>query len=123
MAAHDPGNDRGEIYRSTISVMFFGTPNAGSHTDEKKRVQVLKKMAKAAFVHVPPKIEAALKSHSDELLDLADDFRKVDICETNRLQIYSFYEMQDTKILGERVLKRFNQLLKTLLLWLTFVSR
>ena len=103
--------------------MFFGTPNAGSQADEKKRVQVLKKMAKAAFVHVPPKIEAALKSHSDELLDLADDFRKLDICESNRLQIYSFYEMQDTKILGERVLKRFNQLLKTFLLWLTFVSR
>ena len=83
--------------------MLFGTPNAGSKVEEKKRVQLLKKMAKAAFTEVPPKIESALELHSDELLDLADDFRKIDICKHNRLLIYSFYETLDTKLLGERV--------------------
>jgi hypothetical protein len=83
--------------------MFFGTPHAGSSADQKKRVQLLKKMAKVAFTEVPPKIETLLEMHSDELLDMADDFRKIDICKHNRLYIYSFYEVLDTKMLGERV--------------------
>jgi hypothetical protein len=83
--------------------MFFGTPHAGSGADQKKRVQLLKKIAKVAFTEVPPKIEALLEMHSDELLDMADDFRKIDICKYNRLYIYSFYEELDTKMLGERV--------------------
>jgi hypothetical protein len=83
--------------------MFFGTPNAGSAMDSKTRIQILQKIAKVAFTEVPPKIERALELHSDELLDLADDFRKIEICKTNRLLIYSFYETRDTKFLGERV--------------------
>ena len=83
--------------------MFFSTPNSGSAADQKKRIQILKKIARVAFKEVPPKIESALRLHSDELLDLADDFRKIDICKNNRLRIYSFYETQDTKLLGERV--------------------
>lgn len=71
--------------------------------DKKKRIQMLKQIGKVAFKEVPPKIEEALTSHSDELLDLAEDFRRIDICRTCRLLIYSFFEAHDTPYLGERV--------------------
>jgi hypothetical protein len=83
--------------------MFFATPNAGSYADKKKRVQMLKNIGKIAFKRVPPKIESALQLHSDELTDLADEFRKIDICDTKSLQIYSFYELRDTELLGDLV--------------------
>jgi len=103
ITSRDEGNGRGDIYSSTVSVMFFGTPNAGSTMDKKKRIQILKPIGKVAFIEVPPKIEDALTSHSDELLDLADDFRRIDICKSSRLLIYSFFEAHDTPYLGERV--------------------
>lgn len=83
--------------------MFFGTPNAGSRTDEKWCIRVLEKIGKVAYIEVPPNIKSALKLQSPELLDLADDFRKIDICKSNQLLIYSFYETRDTAMLGERV--------------------
>jgi hypothetical protein len=102
-ASRLPGNDREHIYRATKSAMFFATPNAGSDADKKKRVQMLKNIGKVAFKRVPPKIEKALQLHSDELTDLADEFRQIDICDTKSLQIYSFYELKDTKLLGDLV--------------------
>ena len=84
--------------------MFFGTPNAGSAADKAKRVWLLKKIAKAAFTEVPPKLESALELHSDELLDLADDFRKTSLCVNRELTIYTYYETHTTPKLGERVL-------------------
>lgn len=107
LAARDGDDGRDEIYRSTIGVVFFGTPNLGSNADKKKRIQILKNIAKTAFSEIPPKIEVALKLHSNELLDLADDFRKLDICETNRLRIYSYHETHKTKSLGELVSPRW----------------
>ncbi|GLA10374.1 hypothetical protein AnigIFM60653_004107, partial [Aspergillus niger] len=56
--------------------MFFGTPHMGSAVSKQRRVQILKKIAKATFTEAPPKIESALELHSDELAGLADDFRK-----------------------------------------------
>jgi hypothetical protein len=83
--------------------MFFGTPNAGSDIDKKSLIKIMKNLGKLSFVRVPPKIERALELHSDELIDLADEFRRIDICDTKRLQIYSFYESKGTKIVGDRV--------------------
>lgn len=82
--------------------MFFGTPHAGSAADEKKRVWLLKKMAKAAGTEVPPKLEAALRQHSDEVVDLADDFLKTDLCTNERIKVYSYYEEHSTPKLGEK---------------------
>lgn len=60
--------------------MFSATPNAGSGIDKRKRIEILKAIAKVSFTEVPPKIESLLQSHSDELLDLADQFRELNLC-------------------------------------------
>jgi len=83
--------------------MFFGTPNAGSNVDKRKRVEMLKAIAKIAFTEVPPKIESLLALHSDELLDLADNFRDIDICDRSDLLLYSFYETRTFPGVGQRV--------------------
>jgi len=76
--------------------MFLGTPNAGSAVDQEKRVWLLKMIAKAAFTQVPPKLESALELHSDELLDLADDFRKSTIYVLKQIEIYTYFETHTT---------------------------
>ena len=78
-------------------------PASFSDADKKKRVQMLKNIGKVAFKRVPPKIESALRLHSDELTDLANEFRLIDICDIKSLQIYSFYEQRDTELLGDLV--------------------
>lgn len=60
-------------------------------------------MAKAAFTEIPPKLEEALEAGSDELLDLADEFRKLSLYVDNKLFISSFYEQLGTTGLGGRV--------------------
>lgn len=88
--------------------MFYGTPNAGSTLDQQKRVQILQLIASVAFVEVPPKIKDALESHSDELVDLADEFAASDICTSYRLLIYIFYETKVQSPLRERVVDEFS---------------
>jgi hypothetical protein len=66
-------------------------------------VNILQKIAKAAFTEVPPKVEAALRDGSDELLDLADDFRKTSPYVDGKLIIASYYEQKSMAGLGERV--------------------
>lgn len=83
--------------------MFFGTPNAGNNVKKRKSAWILKAIAEAAFSEVPPKIESLLQSHSDELLDLADQFRELKVCRTSSLLIYSFFETRDHPRVGERV--------------------
>jgi hypothetical protein len=68
-----------------------------------KRVWVLQKMAKAAFTEIPPKMEEALKSGSDELVDLADSFRLLSIYVEYKLIMISFVETMGTVGLGTRV--------------------
>lgn len=60
-------------------------------------------MAQVAFTEIPPKLEQALRNGSDELLDLADSFRKLSLCVENSLVIISFYELLATAGLGGRV--------------------
>lgn len=96
-------DDAHHIYNASKALMFFGTPNAGSAADKAKRVWLLKKVAKAVFAEVPPKLESALELHSDELLDLADDFRKTSLCVRRELTIYTYYETHTTAKLGDRV--------------------
>ena len=68
-----------------------------------KRVWVIEKMAKAAFAEIPPKLEEALKSGSDELIDLADNFRLLSICVEYRIVMINFFEAMSTVGLGARV--------------------
>jgi hypothetical protein len=83
--------------------MFFGTPHTGSAVDKQKRVRVLKKLAKIALTKVPPKLESTLELHSDDLADLADDFRKIGLWTKRELIIYTYYETQAHAKLGEVV--------------------
>ena len=60
-------------------------------------------MARAVFTEVPPKILSALEQHSDELLDLRGDFKRLDIYYKHKLKITSFTEGMTTVGLGEKV--------------------
>jgi hypothetical protein len=91
------------IYKATKGLMFFGTPNAGSTVSKTARVQLLQTIAKVAFTKVPPKLNSALESHSDELLDLADDFRTISLWTLKELNIYTYFETRTTVELGKRV--------------------
>jgi protein SERAC1 len=79
------------IYEATKGLIFLGTPHAGSAVDQQKRIWILKKIAKAAFTQVPPKLESALELHSDELRDLADDFRRITLWTERKLIVYTYY--------------------------------
>lgn len=102
-AVNTEADDAHLIYNSTKGLMFFGTPHAGSATNNTKRVWVLQKIAKAAFTEVPPRLEAALEMHSDELADLADDFRKTSLWIRRGVIIYTYFETRTTAKLGEVV--------------------
>src|SRR5438034_3768591 len=96
-------NDLDKLYKSIKGFVFFGTPHGGSAVFAKMRVHVLKKMAKAAFAEIPPKLEKALQASSDELLDLADEFRKLSLYVDGQLIIASYYEQLATLGLDDRV--------------------
>lgn len=66
-------------------------------------MSVLKAIARVAFVSVPPKLDSALKSHSDELNDLTDDFRRTSLWLDQKLIIYSYYESFGDGVLGDIV--------------------
>ena len=57
-------------------------------------------IAKAAFIEVPPKLESELVMHSDELMDLADDFRKSSIYVLKKLEIYTYFETRTMAKIG-----------------------
>jgi hypothetical protein len=91
------------LYNAMQGFVFFGVPHGGSSVLGMKRVWVLQKMAKAAFKEIPPKLEEALKSGSDELIDLADNFRLLSICIEYKLPMVNFFETLSTVGLGTRV--------------------
>lgn len=91
------------VYNSTKGIMFFGTPNAGSSLGAQTRIRILQNIARVSFTKVPPKLEEALSMHSDELLDLADDFRKLTLCTQKTITVYSYYEGNTTAKVGSRV--------------------
>ncbi|CAI7624444.1 unnamed protein product [Penicillium manginii] len=101
-------DDAHRIYQATKGLIFFGTPHAGSAAGKKLRVQTLKLIAKVAFTKVPPKLDSALESHSDELLDLADDFRTISLYTKREISIYSYAESRTTPKLGAVVVDEFS---------------
>lgn len=94
------------MYRSTKGLLFYGTPHLGSAADKKKRVKLLKAIATAAFIKMPKNIGTALEQHSDELSDLADDFRKIGLCTERQLTIYTYFEAMSTSKLTSVVSQR-----------------
>ncbi|SPN97805.1 uncharacterized protein DNG_01317 [Cephalotrichum gorgonifer] len=91
------------IYNATKGLVFFGTPHLGSGAGKQLRVQLAKMFASAALFKVPPKVDAALQMHSDELCDLANDFRATSLWTERRLEIYTYYETETDGRLGEKV--------------------
>ncbi|CAH0004296.1 unnamed protein product [Clonostachys byssicola] len=96
-------NSQSRIYNATKGLIFFGTPHLGSQASSQKRVQFLQAIASLAFTQIPPKIEAALKSHSDELFDLSGHFAKTTLCLDRRVLVTSFYEKVTDSRLGAEV--------------------
>ncbi|KAI8679350.1 hypothetical protein NCS57_00213000 [Fusarium keratoplasticum] len=107
---HNQESDKRLIYTSTRGLFFFGTPHLGSRAGEATRAAVLKAIAKVAFVKVPPKLDSALKSHSDELNDLTDDFRRTSLWLDQKLIIYSYYESFGDGALGDIVVDQASAL-------------
>lgn len=83
--------------------MFFGVPNAGSMADQKKRVKLLGLMGRLASVEVPPQLSEALRLHSPDTTDLADNFRRLSLCTNKVITIFSFYEEREMATLQEVV--------------------
>jgi len=96
-------NDLDKLYQAVKGFVFFGVPHSGSDVANEKRIQILRMMAQVAFTRIPPKLDQALRNKSDELLDLADSFRKLRLYVENELVIISFYELLATAGLGARV--------------------
>ncbi|KAM0429256.1 hypothetical protein ACHAPT_006470 [Fusarium lateritium] len=107
---HNQESDKRLIYTSTRGLFFFGTPHLGSRAGEATRVAVLKAIAKTAFVKVPPKLDWALKLHSDELNDLTDDFRRTSLWLDQKFIIYSYYESVETGSLNDIVVDQASAL-------------
>lgn len=80
--------------------MFFGTPHLGSGAGDLMRVKLATLVARAVLVKTPRKIDDALKLHSDELLDLSDNFRKTTMWTERRVEVYTFYETRSDPRLG-----------------------
>lgn len=78
-------------------------PHGGSEVLVRTRVNIFQKIAKAAFVEIPPKLESALEQGSDELLDLADSFRQMSLYVEGKLIMASYYEGMGTAGAGGRV--------------------
>jgi protein SERAC1 len=107
-AVHTQVDDAHLIYNSVKGLIFLGTPHAGSTVDRQKRIRILKMIAKAAFTEVPPKLESALELHSDELADLADDFRKITLWTKRKLIIYTYFETRATAAIGDLVSSQYS---------------
>ncbi|KAI1417522.1 hypothetical protein F5Y13DRAFT_201125 [Hypoxylon sp. FL1857] len=88
------------ILQSTISIMFFGTPNAGSLATGKKRVDIFKLIGRSVGYEVPKKIAEALRSHSDELLDISNRFQTLSIWDTTPPSVMTFYETLANPVLN-----------------------
>lgn len=95
--------DQNAIYDSIAGLVFMGTPHAGSHTTEKKRVRLLTGLARTTFKKPPEKLVKALAAHSDELLDLSDDFERTTIFTKQKIEMWTYYETITTRFLGEEV--------------------
>ncbi len=76
------------IYQQTIGITFFGTPHRGSEIADYGGV--LAKIA-TTIMHKPAsKLVQALKSNSDELVQLTSDFRH----QIPKYSIVSFFELK-----------------------------
>ncbi|KAH6843325.1 Alpha/Beta hydrolase protein [Chaetomium sp. MPI-CAGE-AT-0009] len=96
-------NDLHHLHDSVRGFIFFGTPHGGSSVLGKNRVNILKKICQAAFMEIPPKLEDALEAGSDEVLDLAEDFRNTRPFVEQKILIATYYEQLGTPGLSGQV--------------------
>lgn len=79
------------ISESTVGIIFLGTPHQGS-----KKVAyatVLSNIAIALRNKTQPRLVKALQINSEELMQLAADFR----LQVSKYHVYSFYETEPMK--------------------------
>jgi hypothetical protein len=82
-------DDLGKLPNSFRGLVFFGTPHGRCTVPGKTGVHILQKIAKA-FTEIRPKIEQALEAGSDDLVDLADEFRKLSLIVENKFDRHQF---------------------------------
>ncbi|KAI1393655.1 Alpha/Beta hydrolase protein [Hypoxylon trugodes] len=95
-----------DILWSTISILLFGTPNAGSFASDQKRVQIVKWIGESVGYQVPPRIFEALRAHSLELYELSASFQRLKIWNTPmdaNPSMLTFYETVTQDKLGIQV--------------------
>jgi hypothetical protein len=83
-------------------IVFFGTPHRGSALLGSKKLSILEKMAKAAFLEIPSKLKAALKPQADELFSMNEDFTNI----KRDISIINFYEQKEISLLGDLVVDK-----------------
>ena len=84
----------------------MGTPHAGSHVADARRIKVLKAIAGATFMKAPENLTKALSAHSNELQDLSESFERTTIFTQHLIEICTYYETKTTKFAGEEVVPR-----------------
>ncbi|KAI1212899.1 uncharacterized protein F4807DRAFT_412012 [Annulohypoxylon truncatum] len=102
------GSSRGlkDILNSTISIILFSTPNAGSFANDQTRARLIQLIGKSVGYKVPERILEALKIHSLELYELSTSFQKLQIWNTPMDAppfMQSYYETRTLAGLGIQV--------------------
>jgi len=106
LAKRSSSPEHSAIFNATKSLVFFGSPHAGSSIDRKARVRLLLHVARSLTFSVPPTIGNALTLISNELALLQDDFRDLVAAlqqEQREIIINTFYETRTIGYLGCRV--------------------
>jgi hypothetical protein len=106
IAKRSSSPEHSAILNATKSLVFFGSPYAGSSIDKNARVRLLQLVANSLTFSVPPMIGNALSLISNDLTVLHDDFRDLLAGlqqEQREILINTFYETRSIGYLGCRV--------------------
>jgi hypothetical protein len=95
--------EQNAVFDSIAGLIFMGTPQAGSGVETLVRVRILENIARVTFKKPPGRLTQALAAHSDEVLELSENFQKTTMFTRHEIEICSFYETKTTKSIGQEV--------------------
>ncbi|SPN97424.1 uncharacterized protein DNG_00938 [Cephalotrichum gorgonifer] len=93
----DPKPENDLIHRSTVGIIFFGTPHDG--TDTAKLLNYLVKIKAVAWGRKPNQLATELQQYSDTVLSINQHFMRKT---RHGIEILSFYETETQRILPGR---------------------
>jgi hypothetical protein len=76
---------------SLAGLVFLGVPHLGSRVNKKKRVRIIEAIATIPMSK-PKALTDALKSESEELSSLCENFEKTPMFTQSQIVVYSYYE-------------------------------